>query len=269
MSQTDAEVGKHVHGEAGAVKTAGAGAAVGVGRAQILHGEGDDITAGTAADDGVSAAFGGAVLGRGVLRGGGGLIGGLDRHLRCGRFFLHGQIQIVASDIAGLVAALNGEVAILQTGDLHAVTVLQGSQHFAAPVGLLQQRHFLGVNHAVGLKSFVILQKLDILRGNKAGAVVIADPKPIAQILHHGHDSVQRKQDVDVALLGGVKEKGNVLFQHTAHGLDLCFAGQQAGKLRLLAVGLQTGCQRGLDDSGVLRGGCVGRGRPRADDGIT
>ena len=48
VSETDAKVGEDKHGKPGAVKTAGAGAAIGIGRAQILLGKSDNVAAGTA-----------------------------------------------------------------------------------------------------------------------------------------------------------------------------------------------------------------------------
>ena len=264
MRETDAKVGEDKHGKSGAVKAAGAGAAIDIRRTQILLGKSGNVTAGTAGHS--PAAFACA-----ACCGSAGL-GLFHRGLGLRRFLLHGQIQIVTGDVAGLITALDGKPAVFKAGDLHTVAILQGSQYLTVTVGFLQQRHFLGIHNTIGLEGFAALEQFHILRRNKAGAVVIADTEPVVQILHHRNESIQREQDVNIALLGGVKVKGNILFRDLAHSLDLCVAGQQAGKLRLLSLCLKTGGQGVFQNQRLLcwendRVGIAG-GRPGAYGGI-
>ena len=188
VGQLDAQLREDVHGEAGAVKAAGGGAAVYVGNAQILLRQRDDLAAGNGGGGVVRRCLVGR-LGRRFLRRlrGGGVRrgGGADQH-------------ILGGHIAADAVVADGEPAALDTGDGEHRTVGRGAQRGAAAFrsGTDVQhvrRDLAGTGQAGG---GVIPG--DVLGGDVATGAVVGNAVPVALLdgqLHKG-TLVQRLENV-------------------------------------------------------------------------
>ena len=197
VRQLDARLGKHVHGKAGAVEAAGGCAAVDIGHAQILLGDGDDAAAGYGGRGRLSRCLG-RCLCRGLVRCfSGRILGGLVRRAvqRRGRADQH----ILGRHIAADTVVGDGEpAAALDTGDGDDRAVGHGGQRGAAALGGGADVQHVRGDAARAVKAGGGVVAGDVLGGHIAPLAVKGDAVPIALLggqLHHG-TLVQGADDV-------------------------------------------------------------------------